>query len=102
MSVQVRGFLTKTFANRIDSEYLQESLTGLGYHPGPVDGRFGNRTERAVVAFQNKAGLDPNGYADGPTWAALQTALNPPKAAAKPAAKAAPKAKKAPARMARA
>jgi len=100
MSVQVRGFLTKTFANRLDSEYLQETLTGLGLHPGPVDGRFGNRTERAVVAFQNREGLDPNGHADGPTWAALEKALNPPKPAPKPALKAAPKAKRAVARKA--
>lgn len=85
MSVQVRAYLTDTFANRIDSEYLQEGLLKLGYHPGGVDGRFGISTMRAVVAFQNDNKLEPNGHADPPTWEAFEKALNPPKAKTKPA-----------------
>jgi hypothetical protein len=107
MATQVRAFLTKTFANRVDAEHLQETLRALGYHPGPVDGRFGLGTERAVVAFQNDKGLTPNGFADPETWKALDKALHPTaKKKAKPEAESepevapvkAPAAKKAPAK----
>jgi peptidoglycan hydrolase-like protein with peptidoglycan-binding domain len=90
VSVQVRAFLTHTSANRIDTEYLQEGLTKLGYHPGPVDGRFAIGTLRAVVAFQNDAGVEPNGFADPATWEAFEKALAPPKKAAVPKATEAP------------
>ena len=92
MSIQVRAFLTKTFANRLDAEYLQERLRAMGYHPGPVDGRFGLGTERAVVAFQNDKGLTPNGFADPETWDAIDKGTHPaakkaaPKVASEPEA----------------
>ena len=34
---------------------LQAGLAYLGYHPGPIDGHFGNMTEDAVEAFQKKS-----------------------------------------------
>jgi peptidoglycan hydrolase-like protein with peptidoglycan-binding domain len=71
MGTQVRGFLRLTFANHLDTEFLQTSLLGLGYHPGPVDGQFDVSVERAVVAFQKDAGLTPDGMVGGETWAAL-------------------------------
>ena len=40
---------------------LQEGLAYLGYHPGPVDGHFGDMTEDAVEAFQKKSKI----YVDG-------------------------------------
>jgi len=40
---------------------LQEGLAYLGYHPGPIDGHFGNMTEDAVEAFQKKSKI----YVDG-------------------------------------
>ena len=33
---------------------LQESLKALGHDPGPIDGVFGEATEAAVRAFQQK------------------------------------------------
>ena len=88
MTVQVRAYLTHTFANRLDTEYLQESLLALGYHPGPTDGRFGVSTMRAVVAFQNDSRVESNGHADPPTWAALDKALHSSAKKAAPAEKA--------------
>ena len=35
----------------------------LGYYQGDIDGQFGNGTREAVVAFQTKNGLDPDGLA---------------------------------------
>jgi peptidoglycan hydrolase-like protein with peptidoglycan-binding domain len=40
---------------------VQQRLWRLGYRPGPVDGRFGPRTQAAVAWFQVKHGIEPDG-----------------------------------------
>jgi cellulose synthase/poly-beta-1,6-N-acetylglucosamine synthase-like glycosyltransferase/peptidoglycan hydrolase-like protein with peptidoglycan-binding domain len=40
---------------------VQLSLRRLGYRPGPIDGLFGPRTERAVLVFQRTHTLEPDG-----------------------------------------
>ena len=40
---------------------IQEGLVRLGFSPGRVDGRYGPRTARAIVAFQKKNGFKPRG-----------------------------------------
>ena len=53
---------------------LQRRLAGLGYSPGPIDGRYGPLTQTAVIRFQAAHGLVADGI-DGPlTRAALATA----------------------------
>ena len=53
---------------------LQRRLAGLGYPPGPVDGRYGPLTEQAVRGFQATHGLIVDGV-DGPvTTGALASA----------------------------
>lgn len=42
---------------------LQTALEFLGYAPGPVDGIFGEKTERAFVAFLKDYGREYRGYA---------------------------------------
>jgi peptidoglycan hydrolase-like protein with peptidoglycan-binding domain len=51
---------------------LQRRLTRLGYRPGPIDGRFGPRTESATLWFQYKHGLDRTGAADRATMTVLR------------------------------
>ncbi len=51
-----------------DVATLQQLLIGAGYDPGPVDGVFGNLTERAVVAFQDAHGLPLTGKVDQTEW----------------------------------
>jgi hypothetical protein len=49
---------------RYDSAWvaeLQQRLTAQGYDPGPIDGAFGNRTSKAIAAFQQHAGMAVNG-----------------------------------------
>ena len=52
-------------------EKLQERLRELGYYTDVVDGQFGQGTKDAVIAFQKKNGLDPDGYAGEETQKVL-------------------------------
>lgn len=50
---------------------LQQQLLDLGFDPNGVDGVFGPGTERALRAFQERAGIQVDGIAGGQTQAAL-------------------------------
>lgn len=52
---------------------LQGRLNGIGDSPGPIDGRYGPRTERAVERFQSAHGLRVDGIAGPITQATLRT-----------------------------
>ncbi|MBE3518711.1 MAG: peptidoglycan-binding protein [Firmicutes bacterium] len=54
---------------------LQEALALLGFRPGPADGWFGSKTRAAVVDFQRKSGLYPDGIVGPDTKKALAKAL---------------------------
>lgn len=41
---------------------IQKKLKSLGYDVGEPDGRFGSKTREALIAFQEKSGLLPDGY----------------------------------------
>jgi len=42
---------------------IQQTLTQLGYQPGPIDGLYGGKTRKAIQAFQRKYGMEPDGRA---------------------------------------
>lgn len=50
---------------------VQERLARLQCYAGPLDGRFGSETERAVRAFQRDRGLAADGIVGPETWRAL-------------------------------
>lgn len=54
---------------------LQQDLTALGFNTYGVDGIFGTKTQKAVVAFQKAKWLTADGLAGTQTKAALNTAL---------------------------
>lgn len=56
-----------------DVRDLQAMLTAAGF-PAASDGIFGGKTEQALVAFQKRAGLTPDGAAGPATMAALRKA----------------------------
>lgn len=62
---------------------VQSILKLLGYYMGPVDGTYQDPTARAVAAFQQAAGLQPDGVVGAETWdrllpaTATQTASAP-------------------------
>ena len=47
----------------MEQEEIQGILAGLGYEPGPVDGRIGPATIEAIQAWQAANGLLPDGFA---------------------------------------
>ncbi len=57
---------------------LQELLNKLGYELGSSDGIFGPNTETAVVQFQQKQGMPPDGVVGPQTWAKLEQATSSP------------------------
>lgn len=58
-----------------DVKTVQEILTALGFSPGPIDGDFGTKTEKAVITFQEEHQLYADGIVGPTTWAALHRAL---------------------------
>ena len=58
-----------------DVKTVQEILKQLGYNPGPVDGVYGEKTERAVIRFQEENNLYADGIVGPTTWRGLHRAL---------------------------
>lgn len=59
----------------MDTTALQRALAALGRNPGPIDGKFGALTRKALVSFQAQSGLKPDGILGPQTDAALRAAL---------------------------
>jgi peptidoglycan hydrolase-like protein with peptidoglycan-binding domain len=59
-------------------QLVQRRLEELGFRPGAVDGRYGDATFSAVMAFQKFEGLDPDGHAGPITLTALGAGLTKP------------------------
>lgn len=60
-----------------DVRALQQKLKDLGYLSGAVDGDFGNKTKKAVEAFQKDMGLKVDGIAGRETLTMLYALPQP-------------------------
>ena len=63
------GFQQAAGSGRVRA--LQRRLTGLGFAPGPIDGRYGPLTTQAVERFQSASGLSADGIVGPRSSAAL-------------------------------
>lgn len=61
----------KLGSSGLSVERIQRRLAELGFDPGLPDGKFGPRTELAVVAFQADAQIEIDGIVGPITWRAL-------------------------------
>lgn len=77
------GFGVGSQGNSIKN--LQSRLKAAGFDPKHTTGKFDERTEGALKAFQRKSGLEATGRADAKTWKALQKSFILSKKAAGPA-----------------
>jgi D-alanyl-D-alanine carboxypeptidase (penicillin-binding protein 5/6) len=57
--------------SREGTRKIQLALHRAGFNPGPVDGRFGTSTVRAVQSFQRAYGLPSDGIVGPVTWQKL-------------------------------
>jgi peptidoglycan hydrolase-like protein with peptidoglycan-binding domain len=64
------GYAARDGSRRVRE--VQRRLSRLGYAPGPVDGIFGPRTERAAARFQAGAGLAADGVVGSRTLRVLR------------------------------
>ncbi|MBU5437013.1 spore cortex-lytic enzyme [Tissierella sp. MSJ-40] len=64
-----------------DVKTVQDKLLRWGYYDGYVDGIYGARTYRAVIRFQNKNGLNPDGVVGPSTAQALGMVTTAPSSA---------------------
>jgi hypothetical protein len=64
------GFVRPSGSKRVRE--VQRLLVRIGYRPGRIDGRFGPRTEAAVLAFQYKHGFVRSGVVGSRTLRALR------------------------------
>jgi peptidoglycan hydrolase-like protein with peptidoglycan-binding domain/DNA invertase Pin-like site-specific DNA recombinase len=55
-------------------KWLQRRLRRQGLNPGPIDGRYGPRTEAAVVRLQRRQGVPAKGFVEARTLRALVAA----------------------------
>ena len=51
---------------------IQRLLKALGFDPGPIDGKFDTKTQKAVMDFQGSKGLNKDGNVGRQTLAALK------------------------------
>ena len=67
----VTSVLSKSGSRGEEVRQIQQKLKNWGYYTGSVDGIFGVQTKKAVVAFQKKNGLNPDGIVGPATLKAL-------------------------------
>ncbi|MFH1478266.1 MAG: peptidoglycan-binding domain-containing protein [Candidatus Omnitrophota bacterium] len=58
---------------KVSIKSIQQALKTAGFDPGPIDGKMGPKTKKAVTDFQRKVGLADSGKLDPKTLEKLKT-----------------------------
>lgn len=72
MALKIREESEETRADQVET--VQRWLTELGFDPEGIDGRFGQKTQKAVIRFQESEGLYADGIVGPVTMEALEEA----------------------------
>jgi peptidoglycan hydrolase-like protein with peptidoglycan-binding domain len=65
----------KSVTSKPTTKQIQIALKNAGYDPGPVDGKKGQKTREAIMAFQKANGLAVDGRVGKLTWGLLRDYL---------------------------
>ncbi len=57
------------------AQQAQLALQRAGFYSGPIDGKIGERTKKAIADFQKSRNLRPDGVIGKKTWAELRLYL---------------------------
>lgn len=55
-----------------NNEDIQKALKNAGFYAGPIDGKIGPKTKKAVREFQSAKGLKADGKVGPKTWVELE------------------------------
>ncbi|MBI4981922.1 MAG: peptidoglycan-binding protein [Candidatus Omnitrophica bacterium] len=66
----------KEVKSRPTVKQIQTALKNAGFDPGAIDGKFGNSTREAIIAFQRSHNLPANGRVRSKTWGLLKGYLD--------------------------
>jgi len=70
------GRTTGSAKTRLTIRQTQKALSQAGYYKGPIDGKEGPQTKKAIKAFQQAKGLKADGVVGASTSEALAQYLN--------------------------
>ena len=59
----------------VSTSDVQKALENAGYYQGPIDGKIGGGTRRAIEAFQKDHDLVADGVIGKKTWAEMKNYL---------------------------
>ena len=59
----------------VSADQVQSALKSAGYYQGPVDGKVGAKTKKAISNFQRGNNLKADGVVGRQTWTALKAHL---------------------------
>ena len=62
---------------RVDAspDQVQLALKKAGFYDGPIDGKVGGKTRKAIADFQKSRNLNPDGIVGRKTWSELQVSV---------------------------
>ena len=60
----------------VNAEKIQTALKKAGYYDGPIDGKMGSRSQKAIAEFQKDHNLTSDGIIGQRTWIELKKYLD--------------------------